>query len=94
MISGQTFGILPQGSKLQSIFSLAIYQVTKNLSESPQFSMMHLDFYADYPRQAEQRTESRAVRALLTTGGTRTMKLQGRYVEVFQLNQVSSTWTG
>ena len=49
-----------------------------------QFTMMHLDTYADYPRQEEQRTESRAVRALLTTGGPRTKKLHGRYVEVYE----------
>ena len=50
--------------------------------------MMHLDTYADYPRQVKPRTESRAVRALLTTGGPRTKKLHGRYVEVFGLYQV------
>ena len=45
--------------------------------------MMHLDTNADYLRQVEPRTESRAVRALLTTGGPRTKKLHGRYVEVY-----------
>ena len=45
--------------------------------------MMHLDIYADYLRQVEPRTESRAVRAFLTTGGPRTKKLHGRYVEVY-----------
>ena len=37
--------------------------------------MMHLDTYEDYLRQVEPRTESRAVRALLTMGGPRTKKL-------------------
>ena len=45
--------------------------------------MMHLDIYADYLRQVEPHTESRAVRALLTTVGPRTKKLHGRYVEVY-----------
>ena len=45
--------------------------------------MMHLNTYADYLRQVEPRNESRAVRALLTTGGPRTKKLLGRYVEVY-----------
>ena len=49
---------------------------------------MDLDNYADYLRQAETRTESRAVRALVTTGGTRTMKLHGRYIKVYVQNQV------
>ena len=44
---------------------------------------MHLDIYADYLRQGEPRTDSRAVRALLTTGGIRIKKIHGRYVEVY-----------
>ena len=55
----------------------------KNLVEPYEFTTMHLDKYADYLRQVEPRTESRAVRALLTLGGSRTLKLQGRYVEVY-----------
>ena len=43
---------------------------------------MHLDTYADYLRQVEPRTESRAVRALLITGGPRIKKLYGRCKEV------------
>ena len=46
--------------------------------------MMHLNIYTDYLKQAEPRTESRAVQALLTTGGTRTKKLHGRYLEVYE----------
>ena len=42
---------------------------------------MYLDTYADYLRQVVSRTESRAVRALLTTGGPRTKKFHGGYVE-------------
>ena len=49
---------------------------------------MHLDTYADYLRQVEPLTESRAVRALLTTSGHRKKKLHGRYVEVFGPYQV------
>ena len=49
---------------------------------------MHLDTFADYLRQVEPRTESRAVRALLTTGGPRIKKLHGSYVEVYGPYQV------
>ena len=49
---------------------------------------MNLNTYADYLRQVEPRAESRAVRALLTTGGPRTMKLHGGYVEVYGPYQV------
>ena len=82
VISGQTIGMVPQGSRIQSINSVAGHQVTRNLSEPSEFTMMQLDTYADYLRQVEPRTESRAVRALLTTGGPRKKKLHGRYVEV------------
>ena len=80
--------MVPQGSKIQSIISVAGHQVIRNLSEPSEFTLMHLDTYADYLRQVEPRTESRAVRALLTTGGSRTKKLHGRYVEVYGPYQV------
>ena len=88
VISGQRFGMAPQGSKIQSIISVAGHQVIRNLSEPSEFTLMHLDTYADYLRQMEPRTESRAVRALLTTGGPRMKKLHGRYLEVYGPYQV------
>ena len=88
VISGQRFGMVPQGSKIQSIISVAGHQVIRNLSEPSEFTLMHLDTYADYLRQVEPRTESRAVRALLTTGGPRIKKLRGRYVEAYGPYQV------
>ena len=88
VISGQNFGMVPQGSKLQSIISVVGHQVIRNLSEPSEFTLMHLDTYADYLRHLEPRTESRAVRALLTTGGPRIKKLHGRYVEVYGPYQV------
>ena len=53
VISGQRFGMVPQGSKIQSIISVAGHQVIRNLSEPSEFTLMHLDTYADYLRQAE-----------------------------------------
>ena len=60
MISGQTFGMVPLGIKIGLIISVAGHRVIRNLSEPSEFTMMHLDNYADYLRQAEPRTESRA----------------------------------
>ena len=77
VISGQRFDMVPQGSKIQSIIAVAGHQVIRNLSEPSKFTLMYLDTYADYLRQVEPRTESRAVRALLTTGGPRIKKLRG-----------------
>ena len=90
VISRQTFGMVPQGSKIQSIISVARHQVIRSLREPSEFTMMHLVTYADYLRKVEPRTESRAVRAFLTTGGPRIKKLQGSYVDV----KGFLTWTG
>ena len=88
VISGKRFGMVPQGNKIQSIISVAGHQVIKNLSEPSEFTLMHLDTYADYLKQVEPCTESRAVRALLTTGGPRMKKLHGRYLEVYGPYQI------
>ena len=73
---------MPPEGRIHSIISVAGHQVMRNLDEPSEFTMMHLDRYADYLRQVEPRTVSRAVRALLTKGGPRTKRLHGRYVEV------------
>ena len=88
VISGKRFDMVPQGNKIQSIISVAGHQVIRNLSEPSEFTLMHLDTYADYLRQVEPRTESRAVRALLTTSGRRMKKLHGRYLEVYGPYQI------
>ena len=51
VISGQRFGMVTQGSKIQSIISVAGHRVISYLSEPSDFTLMHLDTYADYLRQ-------------------------------------------
>ena len=90
VISGQRFGMVPQGSKIQSIISVAGHQVIRNLSEPSEFILMHLDTYADYLRQGEPRTESRAVRTLLTTGGPRIWaEVYGPYQVMLNVDGIS-----
>ena len=88
VISGQRFGMVPPERKIQSIISVAGHQVIRNLSEPSEFTLMQLDTYPDYLRKVEPRTESKAVRALLTTGCPRMKKLHGRYLEVYGPYQV------
>ena len=78
VISGQTFGMVPQGSRIQSIISVAGHQVIRNLTERSEFTMMHLDTYVDYLRHVKPRTELSAGLALLTTGDPRKKKFHGR----------------
>ena len=51
VISGQRLGMVPQGSKIQSTTSVAGHQVIRSLSEPSEFTLMHLDTYADYQRR-------------------------------------------
>ena len=65
-----------------SIISVAGHQVVKNLSEPSEITLVHLDIYADYLREKDPKLDSRVVRALLSTGGLRLMRVDGHYIEV------------
>ena len=81
-ISGRTFGMTKEGTKIMSIISVAGHQVVKNLSEPSEITLVHLDIYADYLKEKDPKLDSRAVRALLTTGGPRLMKVVGHNIDV------------
>ena len=83
VISGKTFGMTREGTKIMSILSVAGHQGVKNLSEPTDITAVHLDIYADHLRQKDTKLDSRAVRAMLTTGGPRLMKVGGHYIEVY-----------
>ena len=51
VISGKTFGMTREGTKLVSIKSITGYQVVKNLSEPSKTTVIHLDIYPDYLRE-------------------------------------------
>ena len=82
VISGRTFGMTKEGTKIMSIISVAGHQVVKILSEPSEITLVHLDIYADYLREKDPKLDSWAVRALLTTGGPRLMRVDGHYIEV------------
>ena len=82
VISGKTFGMTKAGTKIMSIISVAGHQVVKKLSEPSEITLVHLDIYADYLREKDPKLDSRAVRALLTTGDPRLMKVDGHYINV------------
>ena len=82
VISGKTVGMTGEGTKIMSIISVAGHQVVKNLSEPSEITLVNLDIYADYLREKDPNVDSRAVRALLTTGRPRLMKVDGHHIEV------------
>ena len=76
-ISRKTFGMTKEGTKIMSIVSVAGNQVVKNLSEPSEITLVHLNIYADYLKEKDPKFVSRAVRALLTTGGPILMRVNG-----------------
>ena len=71
-----------EGTKIMSIILVAGHQVVKNLSEPSEITLVHLNIHADNLRENDPKLDSRAVRALLTAGGSRLMKVDGHYIEV------------
>ena len=71
-----------EGTKIISIISVAGHQVVKNLSEPSEITLVHLVIYADYVREKYPNLNSRAVLALLATGGPRPMKVDEHRIEV------------
>ena len=72
-----------EGLKSMSIISIAGHQVAKNLSQLSEITLVHLDIYVDYLREKDPKFDSRALRALLTTGSPRLMKIDGRHIDVY-----------
>ena len=64
------------------------HEVTRNLSEPSDKTIMHIDVYADYLSAKSPRTTSRAVRALLTRGGSKSVRIENRYTEALGQHEV------
>ena len=86
VISGKTFGMAREGTKIMSIISVAGHQMVKNLSEPSEITLVHLDIYAGYLIEKDPKLDSSAVKALLTTGGPRLKKRDGHYIEIYGPN--------
>ena len=92
VISGRIFGMTKEETKIMSIISVAGHQVVKNLSEPSEITLVYLDIYADYLREKDPKLDSRAVRAVLTTGGPRLMRVDGHYIEVHGPYSILMKW--
>ena len=72
VISGKTFGMTKEGTKIMSIISVAGHQVVKNLSEPSEITLVHLDIYADYLKEKDPKLDVQgrqlSVKGLLDTG--------------------------
>ena len=88
MVTGKPFGITKIVARIMSITTVGGHEVTSNLSEPSDQTIMHIDTYADNLSAISPQTTSRALRALLTRGGSKSVSVENRYTEVYGPHEV------
>ena len=88
VVTGKPFGISKIGARIMSIITVGGHEVTRNLSEPSDQTLMHIDVYADYLSCISPQTNSRALRALLTRGGSKSVRVDNRYTEAYGPHEV------
>ena len=78
MVTGKPFGITKIGARIMSIITVGGHEVTRILGEPSDQTIMHIDVYADYLSGISPQTTSRALRALLTRGGSKSVRVDNR----------------
>ena len=88
MVTGKPFGITKIGARIMSIITVGGHEVMRNLSEPSDQTIMHIDVYADYLSTISPQTTSRVLRALLTRGGSKSVRVENRYTEAYGPHEV------
>ena len=88
VVTGKPFAITKIGARIMSIITVGGHEVTRNLSEPSDQTIMHIDVYADYLSGISPQTTSRAVRALLTRGSSKAVRVDNRYTEAYGPHEV------
>ena len=88
MVTGKLFGIIKIGARIMSIITVGGHEVTRSFSEPSDQKIMHIDVYADYMSAISPQTTSRALRALLTRGGSKSVRVENRYTEAYGPHEV------
>ena len=88
MVTGKPSGITKIGARIMSIITVGGHEVTRNLSEPSDQTIMHIDVYADYLSCISPQTTSRVLRALLTRGGSKSVRVDNRYTEAYGPHEV------
>ena len=88
MVTEKPFGTTKIGARIMSIITVGGHEVTRNLSEPSDQTEMHIDVYADYLSAISPQTNSRALRALLTRGGSKSARIDNRYTEAYGPHEV------
>ena len=78
MVTGKPFSITKIGARIMSMITVGGHEVTRNLTEPSDQTIMHIDVYADYLSAKSPKNPSRAIRALLTRGGKKSVCIDNR----------------
>ena len=85
MVTGKPFGITKIGARIMLIITVGGHEVTRHLSEPSDQTLMHIDVNTDY---ISPQIPSRALRALLTRGGDKSIRIDSRYTEAYGPHEV------
>ena len=88
MVTGKPFGITKTGARIMSINTVGGHEVTRNLSEPSNQTVMHLYVYADYLSAISPQTPSEALRALITRSGSNSVSIDTRYTGAYESREV------
>ena len=88
LVTGKPFGITKIGARIMSIITVGGHELTRNLNEPSDQTIMHIDVYAGYLMAISPQTTSRALRGLLTRGGSKSVRVENRYMEAYGPHEV------
>ena len=88
MVTGKPFVITKIGARIMSIITVGGHELTRNLSEPSDQTIMHIDVYADYLSTISSQTTSGALKALLTRGGNKSVRVENRHTEGYGPHEV------
>ena len=71
MVTGKPFGITKNTARIMSIITVGGHELTRNLGEPSDQTIMHIVVYANYLSAISPQTPSRTLRALLKRGGSK-----------------------
>ena len=88
MVTGKPFGITKIGPRIMSKITVGGHEVTRNLSEPSDQTIINIDVSADCLSAISPQTTSRDLRALLTRGGSKSVRVEIRYTETYGPHEV------
>ena len=88
IVTGKPFRITKIGVRIMSIITVGGHEVTRNLSEPSDQTIMHIEAHADYLSAISPQTTSRALTALLTRGGSKSVRVENRYTKAYGPHEV------